>query len=494
MKRLLLVLLLLMCCVPFASAASWLYINQGTVGNGTNWTSNTTGGYADGAYNVGDGNLITYWYHYQQPAASITWLNPLGIYYSKIRLYIRSFDGEPKVWTCNGVEQSVLDDTWTNFSVSGSGPLNCFNSSTTQLYMGIKEIVYENGTAPTVVADFNAIPLSGSVPLTVQFQDNSTGLSGSNTFNWSVSPAGGVAIDSPVSANTVMHFGTIGNYTITHGVSNGANSDIETKTDYIWVYNSIATQTTSFRTINYYDGGTIHNTTINLNDVENSSWTNTTQSATGQASITTLSGHTINAYASGWGWIDADLLGTVADGQYHSILMRPYGAGFNVSAGNVTLLVTVAADDNAELLENVKLSVLLDSGGTWIGYTNAAGAQYFTVANNTDIRITATKVGFGDATYFDNTGLGDGGNATKLVSITMIREFVTPTPVVTTLPGGGYPTTAVTPDPAGSPGDPGYSNAKGQEMMDYLAENGPLLVQICVMVTVLGLLGVRLGK
>lgn len=356
-----------------------------------------------------------------------------------------------------------------------------------------------SGAGPLIVSNFTAAPTNGVGPLDVVFTDASS--AEATAWNWSISPETGVLM--PTSRTTEdfsARFTVNGNYTVTHGASSYVGSDTETKTDYIWVYDSNATKTTAFKTMDFLSGNIVHNTTINLYDIQNTSWANTTQSPAGKGTITTLGSHTINAYASAWGYADADLLAQpardeITEGGAYTILMKPSLGTYNNSAGNLTLLITVRDGDTLELLEGAKVDILLDGGRMGTGFTNSAGTAYFIeIANNTDVRVSATKAGFGAATQFDNTGPGNGGTATKSIVVTMYRDYVTPTPVVTTLPGGGMPTTGVTPDPAGNPGDPGYSNAKGQQMMDLLAFNGLNLVTLCIMVTVLALLGVRLGK
>ena len=168
---------------------------------------------------------------------------------------------------------------------------------------------YYNSTVylPPPVCNFTATPLSGTVPLTVSFTDTTTNVTGSDTWNWSVSPAPGVSITTPAAQNTQMTFATVGNYTITHGVSNTAGSSIATKTDYIYVYNSTAVTTLHVTAINALNAYPIHGAQVNLYDVENTSWSNTTTSD-GTGTITALSTHTINAYANAAGFLDNDKL------------------------------------------------------------------------------------------------------------------------------------------------------------------------------------------
>ena len=104
------------------------------------------------------------------------------------------------------------------------------------------------------------------------------------------------------------------------------------------------------------------------------------------------------------------------------------------------------------------------------------------VTNATNYQITGSKSGYLSKTININSGEGP----SKTVVVELSKATVTTVPTSTIPPGGVTP--AVTPDPAGAPGDAGYSNAKGQEIMDYLASHGMELVSICFVVTILGLL------
>jgi len=130
--------------------------------------------------------------------------------------------------------------------------------------------------------------------------------------------------------------------------------------------------------------------------------------------------------------------------------------------------------------------------------TNSQGLANVPVRNNTVVYLTAYKAGYTTLTAAVNTGTGSGGDAKVIHWFKLSKGAITVVPSMTTLPGGGYPTTQRTIDPAGTPdpagGSSAYSSAKGQQMMDYLAMNGMDLVQLCFLVTVLGLLGIKLGK
>ena len=79
-----------------------------------------------------------------------------------------------------------------------------------------------------VTANFSANILEGCAPLTVQFNDNSTG----NIVSYSWNFGGGLTSSDP---NPLMTFTTPGVYTVSLNVSDGNSSDIELKVNYITV-------------------------------------------------------------------------------------------------------------------------------------------------------------------------------------------------------------------------------------------------------------------
>jgi PKD repeat protein len=79
-------------------------------------------------------------------------------------------------------------------------------------------------------ADFSATPLTGTAPLEVDFTDESTG----NITSWDWDFDNDGTIDSN-EQNPTYVYNTPGTYTVSLTVSDGTNTDIELKTDYIVV-------------------------------------------------------------------------------------------------------------------------------------------------------------------------------------------------------------------------------------------------------------------
>jgi PKD repeat protein len=361
------------------------------------------------------------------------------------------------------------------------------------------EVFYPNGTQPTVTvaADFNATPTNGVGPLYVSFRDNSTG-TGINAWNWSISPitgwwAGPYVMDDQ---DFTAYFTANGNYTITHGAANAYTSDIETKTDYIWIYNSSSTATTQIHLTDLYSGWPIQSASLNMKDIENNSWTNVTTGTNGAGEITTLMNHHINAYGSASGYDDNDLLNILADGSGYSFSLMPTGFS-NVTAGNVTLYVTVVDDDTTFRLAgatvNIGSSVVI--GGDFHSVTtNAAGVAKDVVKNNTIVHLYTSKSGYNGVSSTVNTGTGSGGSAHVDVEVRLTKSVVTPTATITTLPGGGYPTTAQTYLQYCNPDASDYdaqlcAGSQNSNSMQWLSANALLLIQVCFLFTLLYIMG-----
>jgi PKD repeat protein len=102
------------------------------------------------------------------------------------------------------------------------------NISLDQLFVDYMYIEYE--TTPQVpVADFSGSPTSGSVPLTVNFTDLSTGTP--DTWSWDF----GDGVGTSTEQNPTYTYTSTGTYNVSLTVSNAQGSDNETKVGYITV-------------------------------------------------------------------------------------------------------------------------------------------------------------------------------------------------------------------------------------------------------------------
>lgn len=233
--------------------------------------------------------------------------------------------------------------------------------------------------------------------------------------------------------------------------------------------------------------GAIHGSNIQLKDVENLSWSNASARFDGTWWIDTLPGHTINAYGDATGYTAVSRLALPASGTtMYELIMWPSDIP-PAPAGKVTLYVEVNEADSGNAITGASLSVRDGSGVTQAQTTGTSGTRMFEVMNNSLTWITASKFGYISQTKVITTSV----SGTDTVRIELMKQVVTTAPTSTIPPGGV--TTAVTVNPH-DPSVTGNTNAAAQDMMNYLAANGMQLIQLCFLVTILGLLGVRLGK
>jgi hypothetical protein len=233
--------------------------------------------------------------------------------------------------------------------------------------------------------------------------------------------------------------------------------------------------------------GAIHGANIQLKDVDNLSWSNATARFDGTWWIDTLPGHTIDAYGSATGYTSVSRLALPASGStMYELIMWPSDIP-PAPAGKVTLYVEVNDYDTGYTVPGASITVRDSSGATQAQTTGTSGTRMFEVVNNSPCYITVTKYGYVTQTRSITTSV----SGTDTVRVELMHVLVTTAPTNTIPPGGV--TTAV-PIDTNAPEHTGSTNAKAQDMMNYLANNGMQIVQLCVLVTILGLLGVRLGK
>jgi PKD repeat protein/FtsP/CotA-like multicopper oxidase with cupredoxin domain len=116
----------------------------------------------------------------------------------------------------------------TTMSIGG------YNTTSRTNYITVGSSIPAN--AP--IADFTAVPINGSAPLTVNFRDlsvNATAWNWSFGDNWSY---GNLTTSNSTLQNPTHTYLTFGNYTVSLNVSNSVNSSVMTKTGYINVTNA----------------------------------------------------------------------------------------------------------------------------------------------------------------------------------------------------------------------------------------------------------------
>ena len=226
---------------------------------------------------------------------------------------------------------------------------------------------------------------------------------------------------------------------------------------------------------------------IQLLDVENGSWSNKTDSW-GYWFIDTLPGHTIDSYGDKTGYNSASVLGRGASGT-SMIELFLTATDVPTSPGGYVNFFVLTNDYETGAPLDADLEIRDSKEGyTEITRTGSDGKVMVLMSNLTMIYLTAEAPGY-IPTSATKTTTAFGPDT---VRIELHRATVPTTPEPTATPPGWTPTTTI--DPHGQPGDPGYANAKGQQIMDLVAENGYDIAELCILVTILGLLGIRLGK
>jgi hypothetical protein len=231
---------------------------------------------------------------------------------------------------------------------------------------------------------------------------------------------------------------------------------------------------------------------IDVLDVEAATWTNRTADADGWITIDTLPYHTVNIYAhypTSNIYLPNEILG-LETGYYggHNwvLVLYPY---VSTPSGYVTLYINTRNYDTKAVLTGVNLQIKnLVTGATTGESTGSTDSASTVVTNATNYQITGSKAGYLSKTVVINSGEA----ASKTVVLELSKATVTTAPTSTIPPGGVTPVITVDPsDPSLHGGD---TSMKAQEMMNWLAMNGMMLVQLCFLVTVFALLGIKFGK
>lgn len=367
---------------------------------------------------------------------------------------------------------------------------NCGSDDYAQLewlyFADIQPFDCVDGTYSPPVADFYGNPLTGPASLLVTFTDNSTNNGGECSYNWSVSPLAGAYFNDPNAKNTTAYFTADGNYTISHSVANSFGSNTSTKTDYIWVRNSSDVIRTGVMAVDSLTGFPIHGSQVDIQDIEDDSWTNTT-TAGGYAEISTLIGHNLNIYGSATGYEDGDMLGVPAINQHlYTLLLSPTILVSNTTPGNVTLYITIADRETAERLPNIRVS--FSTGASFTQFTNENGIARAVFPNRTYVSVGVdAQQGYQSATQTFYTGTAPGGGSAHVDgTILLSKRYVTTTPTVT-YTGSATPTSTTTVDPYPcSVEHPENCQRKQIDLANTVLQYAPQLVLFFIMLTIVG--------
>lgn len=248
---------------------------------------------------------------------------------------------------------------------------------------------------------------------------------------------------------------------------------------------------TYFENVDGRTSGQVHNSNLRLKNVQTGVWTNYTSDLDGNGYIDTLPNQSIDGYGDATGYISGSRIGVGAASEaVYEIILWPTNAFPTPSTGNVTLVVLVNDKVTALPLSSASVSVTIPTGWTYSGVTGSTGQAVFTVPNSSSSYVTASKSGYNTQTEIITTS----AFGPDSLRIELPRLVIAPTKTMTPGPGGTVPVTvAPGQNPDGSYKS-GYTALEGQNMLNWLAANGMQLVQLCFFVTILALLGVKLGK
>jgi hypothetical protein len=179
-------------------------------------------------------------------------------------------------------------------------------------------------------------------------------------------------------------------------------------------------------------GNLINGANIDVYDIENTSWTNTTHSTGGRGHIDTLPNHHIDIYGSYDIFaneyqpnqlLNQEVGSVTGEGYTYTLTLFPYESVAPV--GYTSLYVEVKDATSHNYLNYVVVKATLPNGTVYSQNTADAGSAIFIVPNNTVINCAATLTGFLPGSVVVNSGPGKVYTAT----IELSRQLTaTPTP------------------------------------------------------------------
>lgn len=386
-----------------------------------------------------------------------------------------------------GSEEIIGDaGTITLQKAAGTNYLHylCDSGATARCY---NYFIYNTTPAPTPIINFTATPTTGPAALSVTLSVvNYTETNG--TISWTFGDGQSARVTTESTTHVYQNAGIYSVRMDYFGKYSKFPGQVQIN-DYINVTAPNVTSVTHAVARDLYTGFAINGAQVDMYDVENSSWTNTT-TTNGEGSITTLLGHTINIWGSAIGYEDDNLIGVPeVNGGYYSLLLTPTNiTTYNTTPGNLTLAVTVQdLQIPHQTLSGAQVTAAWGSQYA-SGTSNAAGSVFFTVPNNTAIHLSAFKSGYASGSSTHITGTANGGSTMETAIVYIGTDYITPTVTATTGPGGTVPQT-VDPYPCigdGSAQDTANCQRKQGSMAADLISYGPDLVKFFIMLTFIG--------
>lgn len=173
-------------------------------------------------------------------------------------------------WAWDFNNDGIVDNTTQNpeYTYTSAGTfsvrLNASNAYANDTELKTSYIVVGNGVP---VANFTANAVSGNVPFTVTFTDNSTNVP--TSWQWDLD---GNNITDNTSQNPQYTYNTPGNYTVRLIAINAAGNDSETKIDYIQVLDSLPVADFSADDTVVYVGESVQFTSSSTGNITSYAW------------------------------------------------------------------------------------------------------------------------------------------------------------------------------------------------------------------------------
>jgi len=220
--------------------------------------------------------------------------------------------------------------------------------------------------------------------------------------------------------------------------------------------------------------GTIHDCQLSLYNTNNNSWSNGT--LLGTWFIDTLPGAVIDAYGTASGYTDTSRTGLPASGStIYELIMHP-GWIPPATTGKVHLYVIVNDYDTGLPVNGATVQVSGSGAYSQTSTTGRAGSVQFEWTNSSTVYVSASKAGYVPASRSGSTTAA----GPDTIRIEIRKETVTTVPTSTIPPGGVTPVVTV---------DSRSSREKDMAMMDKIRNFAPSLIDICLLMTVIYLVG-----
>ena len=262
------------------------------------------------------------------------------------------------------------------------------------------------------------------------------------------------------------------------------------------VYNTLVSGTTTLppgyirttvHTIDALTGSQIHGTTINLKDVQNGTWVNSTADADGELIIDVLDTHTLDIYGSYPGVYTASLeLGAVPGGDYYLPMYSPVPTA---PAGYVNVLTYVKDGQTDIAIGNAKVDYRYPTGITVSTMTDTYGSSLAVLQNATVIIISTSK-----SEYNSQSESHTLPNFGDVMYVVRLSKPGMPSPTAVPTDAYGNPVTAVPTylqycNPAAGDYDSllcGHS--QDNALFGQLRESGSAIIGLCILAIIFGLL------